>query len=256
MVENLSLLLGVSLLINMIGFFIAFWRQSDKLTDASYSLSFALLAGAAFLMSEQRPTHWLVLAMVWLWALRLGGFLLWRVVKKGRDNRFDEMRRDFWRFGRFWLMQALTVWLLMLPSLFVFLAKPNVDWWLAVGGVIWAIGLGVETVADWQKAQFARRTSNNHKWISTGLWRYSRHPNYFGEIMVWLGLYVLAIGTMSGWQPLVAALSPLCIIVLLRFISGVPILERQADTKWGDDEQYQAYKKRTPPLVPFIRSAK
>ena len=249
-VSQLTVALVVSLGINLSMFLIAFWRKSDKLTDISYAATFATIAIWSFATSNQTWYHALLLLMVLVWAVRLGGFLLYRVIKKGKDARFDGMRESFTKFGKFWLAQAITVWVMMIPSVFAFNAEPSYDWLAITGVIIWAIGLVCETVADLQKLAFNNNPANKNKWIDTGIWHYSRHPNYFGEILVWVGVYLFTLASLPLLPAIIGLVSPAFIIILLLFISGIPILEKSADERWGEDPKYQDYKKRTSLLIP------
>jgi len=169
----------------------------------------------------------------------------------GKDKRFDEMRTKFWSFLKFWLLQGVTVWVVLLPSLLLF-SKETVQWselsWLGIA--IFIAGLTIESLADYQKFVFKSNPDNKGKWIASGLWKYSRHPNYLGEILVWLGVYLFCFTSLSGVQQLIGALSPLFITGLLLFVSGIPLLEKKAQKKWGDKKEYQQYKKSTGVLVP------
>lgn len=253
-VSQLTVALVVSLGINLSMFLIAFWRKSDKLTDISYAATFATIAIWAFVTSNQTWYHALLLLMVLVWAVRLGGFLLYRVIKKGKDTRFDGMRESFTKFGKFWLAQAITVWVMMIPSVFAFNAEPSRNWLAITGVIIWAIGLVCETVADLQKLAFNNNPANKNKWIDTGIWHYSRHPNYFGEILVWVGVYLFTLASLPLLPAIIGLVSPAFIIILLLFISGIPILEKSADERWGKDPRYQDYKQRTSVLMPHFSS--
>ncbi len=247
----LVMALIVSLVINLSMFVVAFRLQSDKLTDISYAVTFATIAVWGFVLSDKTWFHVILLAMVFLWALRLGGFLLYRVIRSGKDSRFDGMREDFLKFGKFWFAQAVTVWVMMIPSVFAFGATPVFSILQVVGVSIWLIGLLCETTADFQKMAFSQNPANKDKWIATGIWNYSRHPNYVGEIMIWLGLYVYVVTNFSPLQAIIGLMSPLFIIILLLFVSGIPILEKSADKRWGNKPAYRAYKKRTSILIPL-----
>lgn len=244
--------LAIALGINIVLFLIAFRLKSDKLTDISYALSFlSLNIVALYYATELNGYSWLLFLMVTLWGIRIGGFLLMRVLKVGKDRRFDEMRDDFVRFGKFWVAQAITAWILMLP---VTLAQYRGDElsalaWLGV--VIWLIGLVVEALADSQKFAFKQNASNKGKWIQSGVWKYSRHPNYFGEISVWVGIYLYCFSALNGLERVIGLSSPLLIAAVLLFVSGVPILEQNADKKWGKLKAYRDYKNRTRLLLPL-----
>jgi len=243
--------LALALLINVALFIPAFALKTDKLTDASYSLTFIFLSLRAFFSSSNgSATNYLLLAMILLWAFRLGVFLWMRVNKLGRDKRFDDIRTHALRFFGFWVLQGLSVWLIMLPSLLFWRVTERRLGLLAVFGIaIWALGLTIESIADYQKAKFYRTQNLQHRWINTGLWRYSRHPNYFGEILVWVGIYLFTLPAFSWPIALFALISPVYIIVLLRFVSGVPKLEKSADAKFGYLPNYRAYKRSTSCLL-------
>lgn len=244
-------LLFVSIAINLMMFLVAYKYKTDKFTDISYALSFIILA--AFGVFFFGLTIWsiLLLLMISAWAIRLGVFLFSRVTKAGKDSRFDEMRGNFWKFFSFWLLQGVTVWIVLLPSLLFFqdIHEPRNYILIFVGILIWLSGLLIEGFADYQKSVFRNNPANKDKWINTGLWKYSRHPNYFGEILVWLGVYIFSLSKLTTLQILFGAVSPLYISTLLIFVSGIPLLEKAADKKWGTNAEYLAYKKRTSVLV-------
>lgn len=246
--------LAISLAINGAMFLVAFWRSSDKLTDASYAVSFIVLAIWAFLHSGREAYDAVGTALVCLWALRIGSFLLYRVIRAGSDHRFDGMREHFLKFGKFWLGQAFTVWALMIPATLALTGDGTPGLLIYIGAAIWLAGFGIESIADLQKYRFTHNPAHKGRWIESGLWRYSRHPNYFGEITVWLGIYLYAFSHLSTAGRLVGLVSPLFIAVLLLYISGIPILENNADMKWGEDPAYQKYKKRTSLLIPLPRN--
>ena len=249
------LLLGlvVSLAINLVMFVVAFRLQSDKLTDISYAATFATIAVWSFVMSERSAFHLALLIMVSVWAFRLGSFLLYRVIKNGKDARFDGMRESFFGFGKFWLAQAITVWVVMIPSIFAFGASAEWTWLSTLGLVVWLIGVVCETIADYQKQVFSSNPANKGSWIHSGIWKYSRHPNYFGEILVWAGVYLYVLVSLVPVQAVVGLISPLTIMTLLLFVSGIPILEKSADKRWGKIPAYREYKARTSILIPLPR---
>lgn len=239
-----------SLGINIVLFLVAYKFKTDKLTDAAYALSFFVLAMFGLFSGELTATRLVVAAMVSVWAFRLGGFLLYRIQKTGRDQRFDVWRHSFWLLGRFWVLQAITAWIVMLPVLLA-LSKSDISITNVsmVGIALWAFALIVETIADLQKFRFTQNPKNKGKWIAEGLWSWSRHPNYFGEILVWTGTYIAVFSTLVGFDRLVGLASPLFIAGILLFATGIPILEKQADERWGKEKAYQEYKKRTSELL-------
>ncbi len=247
-------LLYLAVGINIIGFLIAYRFKSDKLTDFSYGGTYIILALASYLKSGHHTRlNLLALICVILWAIRLAGFLLIRILKTKKDRRFDGVRENFWKFGQFWVLQGVSVWVILLPTLLIMDGSSESLTRLGlVGLLIWAVGFSVETVADAQKFVFSQNLINKDKFINSGLWRYSRHPNYLGEILCWLGLYIFALPILSGWSIIIAIISPIYIAYLLIFVTGIPKLEAYADQKWGKNKDYQEYKKRTGTLVPFI----
>ncbi len=245
-------LLGISLLINMSMFLVAYRYKTDRLTDISYALSFVVLALCALLFHKITIERALVAALVCTWAIRLGTFLLVRIWHIKVDHRFDEMRDSFGRFGKFWLLQAISVWIILIPSLLA-LSHTEISFTiLSYGGTaVWASGLLLEAVADLQKYRFNQDVANKGKWIDHGVWHVSRHPNYMGEMLVWVGIYLVVLPTLTITQSLIGAAGPLFIISLLLFVSGIPPLEKSADMRWGDNPDYQAYKRRTSILIPL-----
>ncbi len=126
------------------------------------------------------------------------------------------------------------------------------DIFAIVGALVWVIGFAIEVTADAQKSRFNADPSNKGKFIRTGLWSRSRHPNYFGEIVLWIGIAIIAIPVLQGWQ-WVAMISPLFVTLLLTRVSGIPLLEKKADVKWGGQAEYEEYKKNTPVLIPRMK---
>jgi steroid 5-alpha reductase family enzyme len=162
------------------------------------------------------------------------------------------MRDDPLRFARFWLLQAITVAVVMLPVSYLLDREdpPGVGAWAIAGACVWLAGFVLEALADAQKSAFKAKEENRGRFISSGLWSWSRHPNYFGEMLVWWGLFVYAVPVLHGAAFAVVA-GPLFITVLLLFVSGIPPLERSADEKYGSDPAYVEYRRRTSILVPL-----
>ncbi len=223
-------------------------RASDRVTDLAYTLSFPTVMIVLFLLNEPTLPRVFVTGMVILWALRLGGYLLLRSRHMRRDPRFDGVREDLWKRARLWLFQAGAVWCILLPALVILSLDGSITYVARVGATVWFAGLVIETVADWQKFRF--KAGGGLHWIETGLWRYSRHPNYFGEILVWWGLFLFSVPFQQGWA-WVSVLGPVTITGLLLFVTGVPLLERRYDLKYGRNTKYRKYKKRTSLLLPL-----
>lgn len=231
--------------------------RTDKVTDLSYSLTFLALAIVLVVRAPAREwPHVLVAGMVAAWAVRLGGYLFWRILHMKRDPRFDGVRERFWAFLQFWILQGVAVWLIMLPVTLWFAQGDRPvrgSIWLAVGALTWAVGLGLETVADAQKYRDRRRPNAVSRWTDVGLWRYSRHPNYFGELLCWWGLFVALVPGLRWWA-IAGVAGPATITILLLYVTGIPALERIWERKWGNDPGYRAYRQRTNRLLPWPRA--
>lgn len=248
------LAVGLIFLVQWIAFIPAYLQQTEKFFDLTGSLTYISITVLLLILSPDRdPRSWLVGALVIIWAGRLGTFLYRRIHREGKDGRFDEIKPNFLRFFNVWNIQAL--WVTFTASA-AFIAitsstRPGIGVFAIVGFIVWLIGFAIEVMADNQKTQFRADPANKGKFIQTGLWARSRHPNYFGEIVLWLGIMIMAIPTLQGWQ-WVALISPVFVTLLLTRVSGVPMLERRADEKWGGQEDYEAYKKNTPVLIPKL----
>ena len=242
----------VALVVNAAFFAIAATRRTDVVTDLSYSLSFAVLAIVLPFLGAHEPIQLAASLLVLVWAARLGVYLFRRILRIKVDHRFDGMRDNPLRFARFWLLQAISVAVIMLPVSYLLGrdTAPDFGPWALAGATIWAVGLVIESVADAQKSAFRARDENRGRFVSSGLWRYSRHPNYFGEMLVWWGLFVYAVPFLDG-AAFAVVIGPLFITLLLLFVSGIPLLERSADEKYGDDPAYREYKRATSILVPL-----
>lgn len=244
--------LAIALLINVAVFVPAYLLRTDKLTDITYALTFVALALYGLVAGPADSAHRLLFVLVCVWAARLGGYLLLRIHSIGRDARFDDRRGSFLRFGAFWLLQGVTVWVVMLPSTFFFARQVDrIPAWAFIGFAVWLAGLVIETIADAQKYRFRTDPRNEGRWIEHGLWRYSRHPNYLGEIMLWTGVYLYTLSGLSIRQALVGAVGPVYLALLIILVSGIPILEKRADERWGGNEAYRRYRRRTGVLLPL-----
>ena len=248
----IALSVAIALGVNGAFFAVAAARRTDVVTDLSYSLTFATLAVALAFTGGRDAVQLVASLLVLLWALRLGGYLFRRILRMKVDHRFDGMRDKPLRFARFWLLQAVAVAVIMLPVSYLLdrSAAPGFGAWAIAGAAVWLAGLLAESVADAQKSAFRARDENRGRFIASGLWRYSRHPNYFGEILVWWGLFLYAVPVLDGAAFAVVA-GPVFTTLLLLFVSGIPPLERSADEKYGADPAYRDYKRRTSILVPL-----
>jgi steroid 5-alpha reductase family enzyme len=243
----------VSLAINVFMFIPAFIIKTDKLTDASYSVTFIVVAIFGYLFSSKSTAHLYCLLMIILWALRLGIFLLVRINKLKKDSRFDGMRENFYKFLGFWLLQGVTVFIILVPSILLWSSpSTKINVLSTFGIVIFIAGLFIELIADTQKFRFNKNKPKT--WIDIGIWRISRHPNYLGEIILWIGVYLFVVPSLGLPQSLIALIGPAYIAVLLIFVSGIPLLEKSSEKKWGDKKEYQEYKSKVPTLIPTVSS--
>lgn len=251
---NLFYLLALSVLINGVFFVIAATLRTDVFTDITYSLSFIVLTAILVAFAPYRDVPRLLIAgAVLLWGIRLGGYLFYRILHIKVDHRFDDKRDSFVKFGAFWLLQAVSVWVIMLPvygmlTLPQETAIPTAS--LVAGLIVFLAGFALEAVADAQKYAFKSRPESKGQFMASGVWKWSRHPNYFGEMLVWWGLALPGVFLFRGLA-LLYFVGPVYITLLLLFVSGIPLLEKEADRKWGDREDYQEYKRRTSVLIPL-----
>jgi steroid 5-alpha reductase family enzyme len=246
---------GLAFLIQWLVFIPAYVQQTEKFFDLTGSFTYISVTILAVLLSPVVDGRsLLLLALVVVWAARLGTYLFRRVQKSGKDARFDEIKPSFLRFLSTWTLQGLWVTFTLAAALAAITTTTRKDlgWVALLGFLVWVVGFGFEAVADLQKSRFRANPENRGKFIQSGLWAWSRHPNYFGEIVIWIGVAIIAVPVLRGWQ-WVTLISPVFVTLLLTRISGVPMLEERADEKWGGQEDYEAYKERTPVLVPRPR---
>ena len=244
--------MAISLGINILLFFPAFFLRTDKLTDFSYSLTFIVLSVIAYVRSPYNPNNLILVSMIIIWAVRLGSFLVARI---WTSRQRPPLRRFPQFISRLLKILALTRLCRVDnydPRLF-FISMPEPSTTTLSDLIVFALGFIIESVADYQKFSFKLKPGNKGKFIQSGLWKYSRHPNYFGEMLVWIGVYLFVVFSLTPLQMIIAAISPAFIIMLLVFVSGLPQLEGYADKKWGKQKDYQEYKKRTSILVPWFK---
>ena len=249
-----ALSVGLAFLIQWLAFIPAYLLQTEKFFDLTGSITYiSVITIAVFFSTGVDGRSILLLVLVVIWAIRLGTFLFRRIKKAGKDDRFDEIKPSFIRFLNVWTIQGLWVTFTMAAALVAITTtnRKELDLFAIIGFLVWVFGFTLEIVADSQKSRFSANPENKGKFIQTGLWPRSRHPNYFGEIMLWVGVAVIALSVLQGWQ-WVALISPVFVTLLITRVSGVPLLENKADKKWGGQEDYEAYKKRTPVLIPRL----
>ena len=243
-----------AVVVQWIAFGFAWKLKSERFFDLLGSATFALVvvAAALYSRSDMGLLDIALMVAVCFWAFRLGSFLVTRVRNVGSDRRFDAMKKDMSWFLMTWTLQATWVVVTTAPAVTVIgdgVSQP-IGIVETLGLLVWVMGFLIEIVADEQKKKF--RLSGSESFISTGLWSRSRHPNYFGEIVLWSGLALAPVPSLNGLQ-LLTLISPLFVWTLLMKISGVPMLEAKAEHKWGRDPAYVEYKSNTPLLLPRLR---
>jgi steroid 5-alpha reductase family enzyme len=238
--------------------FISLWLLSLVLRDASivdifWGPGFVLVAWTAYVVADAAATrHQLLAVAVTIWGARLGGYLAWRNLGKGEDRRYQAMRRHwgdrFWWVSLFtvFVLQGVIMWVVSLPVQVAMAADGTDTFWPAVtiGAALWAAGLSFETIGDIQLARFKADPANKGMVMDRGLWRYTRHPNYFGDFVVWWGFYLMALGTIDPWW---TAVGPALMSFMLLRVSGVAMLERSIGKRRPG---YEEYARRTSAFFP------
>ena len=247
-----ALCAALAFAINWLAFVPAAIARTERYYDLVGGISYISVTILAVLLSSDldlRAT--LVAVMILIWSFRLAAFLFRRILKAGSDSRFDDIKKEPLRFLMAWTLQGLWVLLTAAAALAVITGgtREPLGFVGVVGIAIWTIGILIESIADWQKSRFKDDPDNEGKYIDAGLWSWSRHPNYFGEIVLWTGMAIVAIPVLEGWQWM-TLISPLFVTFLLTRVSGIPALEQKADDRWGGQDDYERYKQRTPVLVP------
>lgn len=233
--------------------FIPAWHfKTERFYDLTGGLTYTLVILVALLSAD--ISHWrpvLLGFLVILWSLRLGLFLFLRIRAAGGDSRFEHIKVAAGRFFIAWSLQAVWITFTVSAAILAMTSTQEAGFTaVSVFGLgLWIVGFSMEVVADQQKSRFRKNPANDNAFINTGLWSFCRHPNYTGEIMLWLGIALIALPVLEGWQ-LLSLLSPVFVALLLIKGSGIPLLERAAEQKWGNSEDYQRYKANTPRLFP------
>ena len=249
---------GVSFVVHWIVAIPSLVTSSEKYFDFTGMVATLLVVAAAMfalLSSGQQASirSTIVAIFVSIWTLRLGTFLYIRIVKSGEDKRFREIKKSLPKFLMTWTLSALWVFLTTVNAVTIIVLnqQATLDLFFMTGFALWVLGFAFEAIADKQKKSFSEAPENKDKFITLGLWSISRHPNYFGEIVLWTGIAIISLPLLSGFQFL-TLVSPVFVYLLLTKISGLPFLEDKAEKKWGSDKDYLEYKNNTPILVPYF----
>ncbi len=247
LVKNLILLIFC---IQWVSFIPAFIFQTEKFYDLTGSITYlTAVFYTLYVTGSNNLSDLIIVACVAVWAIRLGSFLFMRIHKAGEDRRFRTIKPNFTRFLMTWTLQGMWVSMCLLCVLTALSSYSGVimNSIFFIGLIVFILGLSIEIIADYQKTVFRRNIENKDKFITTGLWSLSRHPNYFGEILLWTGVAVMSISSLQGLQ-YITLISPIFVYILLVYISGIRILEDQAKKKWGHLDSFKEYIKNTPRL--------
>ena len=232
-------------------FLVSFYLKTDTFFDITGSITYIILMISSYIIGGNGDLRSLILmSIIVLWAVRLGMFLFTRVHRTGGDKRFIEIKKSFFSFMLTWSLQGIWVLICTGVALTVILSETKTEMGLIgmLGLLCWIFGFYLEVIADYQKYIFRKDQSNQDKFITTGLWAWSRHPNYFGEILLWFGVTIIAFPALQGLQ-LITIVSPIFVTLLLTKISGINLLEKSNYEKWGDNEEFLNYMENTPRLI-------
>jgi len=248
---NFYFLLSLILLAYMIFWFIiSLIKKRNDVADIAWGLGFILMAWSSFFFSDFSYKALLVNSLVTIWGLRLAWHIYQRNKKKPEDSRYLAWRKTWQHFYlrsffQVFMLQGVLLFLISLPVIFINRSLSNHFGLLEfVGLMLWGIGFYFETTADKQLKEFLAKPANKGKLMTSGLWQYSRHPNYFGEVVQWWGIFIIALSLPSS---LLTIIGPLTITILILFVSGIPLLEK----KYAGRADFEAYKKRTSIFIPL-----
>ncbi|MDA9252237.1 DUF1295 domain-containing protein [Gammaproteobacteria bacterium] len=245
----------IAFALQWLAFIPAYVFQTEKFYDLMGSITYLSVMWFSLASTSEQFTalngaNIAIVLLITLWALRLGTFLFMRIHKDGEDKRFRSIKPSATQFFMTWTLQGLWVSMCSMCALTAISSETGV-----VMNMLFYIGLGlfiygfcIEIIADNQKSKFRSIPENKDKFITTGLWAKSRHPNFFGEIVLWAGIAVMSFSSLHGLQYL-TLISPVFTYLLLVYVSGVRMLEARADKKWGQDEEYVKYKSKTSVLM-------
>lgn len=225
---------------------VAVVKKRNDTADLAWGLGFGVVAWTVYFLSREVSTEALIVnILVTIWGVRLASHIFQRLINKEEDYRYATWRKEwknfYWRsYWQIFMLQGGLMWIILLPVVWINLGGGG--GWM-VGGVVWLVGFWFEATADKQLSEFVKQPENKGKIMKSGLWKYSRHPNYFGEVTMWWGIWLMAV-TSGGWITIVG---PLAITGLIRWVSGVPLLEK----KFEGNQEWEEYKKQTSVLIPW-----
>lgn len=248
---NVYLILALTLFCYMAGWFaVAVVKKRNDVADMAWGLGFPLMGWLAFSMSDFSGRALIADILVTIWGVRLASHIYRRNKGKPEDRRYLAWRQE-WKhfymrsFLQVFMLQGLFLFIIVLPTIFINQAAvPGIRWWDVLGLMVWLTGFYFEVVGDKQLANFLKNPANKGKIMQEGLWKYSRHPNYFGEVTMWWGIFLMAASLPNGIYTMIG---PITITILILFVSGVPLLEK----KYAGRADFEIYKKRTSVFLPL-----
>lgn len=248
--------IAISYLIHWIVFIPSYLQKTEKFYDFTGMIAYLSIIGFALYHKKQILgtidfDSMLIGILISVWTLRLGMFLFYRVFKVGEDDRFEAVKTSASRFFIWFTVSGLWVSLTSIAAINILTTKidHNNYYFVYLGALVWLFGFLFEVISDYQKMKFKNIPDNKNKFIDTGLWSLSRHPNYFGEIILWIGIFIITLPSISGID-YITIISPIFVYFLLNKISGINLLEVKAQKRWGDLESYKTYRSKTPQLIP------
>ena len=244
----------LSFIFHWLLFIPAFIFKTEKFYDLTGSLSYITIILYVLISSNNGINNFgniILSSLIIIWTLRLGSFLFLRIKKAGEDKRFREIKKSFSWFFMAFTFSGMWVSICALCALTGISNGIELTGVTYIGILLFLIGFALEIIADTQKTNFRKIKDNKDKFITTGLWKYSRHPNYLGEIILWIGVAIISYSSLEINQ-LFTLISPIFTYLLLVHVSGINLLEKSGEKKWGDLNEYKQYKKETPRLFWFI----
>lgn len=249
---NIFLEVALVLFLYFTAFFILCTLKSDNsLVDIAWGFGFVLAVWFTLLRSPIQPLDIIIVLLVTVWGGRLGLHILSRKIGKPEDFRYQKWREEWDNFYlrsffQIFILQGFLLYIIVYPSVKVISSDtPYIGILTVLGVLVWLLGFAWEVIADWQLKNFLKQRSSRNEIMKSGLWKYSRHPNYFGEALLWWGIFLIALEAVGGF---LIILSPVLITVLVRYVSGVPLLEK----RYADHEEYQEYADKTSIFIPWF----
>ena len=248
--NSFDFLLLLSVFIQILFFIPSYLLKTERLYDLVGSSTYIVVTTIAYLsVPNKSVTDTILFLFISIWGIRLGTYLFRRILRDNDDVRFEKAKKNFFWFLQYWIGQALWVSITSCAAVIAILKTESnsINSFLILGVLIWVLGFTLEVIADLQKSKFKKKQNTNKTFISTGLWSKSRHPNYFGEITLWVGIYIISFSSFSDIE-FITVISPIFVYILLTRMSGINMLEKIADERYGHLPEYIIYKEETPIL--------